>query len=221
MNTHAHKTANKTSAALRVGAVAAAAGLALGAAALPAQAASITGKKCSVSGQVKKAGAKVHVCTANNGALAWNSGVTLSKAAAKPSVSSGWAKAAKRSEMSAAFGMLGNSSAQSMTVVAASTPYAKAVQLHEVVMKDGAMVMQEKAGGFVIPASGILELKPGGNHLMFIGLKKDVTAGKMVPITLYTSTGGSVTIKVLAKVFNGANEEYPGGGHGTMAVDVR
>lgn len=212
---------NKRDIAVKTGAAAVAAGLLVGAVALPAQASAPTGKKCAVSGQVKKADNKVHVCTTNDGKLTWGVGIAQIKVAAKPSVSGGWAKAAEKSGMSAAFGMLGNSSSQPMTIVAATTPYAKAVQMHEVVMKDGAMVMQEKPGGFVIPASGTLELKPGGNHLMFIGLKKEVKAGKQVPVTLYTSNGGSVTIKVLVKVFNGANEEYPGGGHGTMAVDAR
>jgi copper(I)-binding protein len=96
-------------------------------------------------------------------------------------------------------------------IIGAFSSYAKAVQLHEVVAKDGAMVMQQKAGGFAIPAGGMLELKPGGNHLMFVGITKPITAGMQIPVTLITADGGLLRVKVLAKVYNGANEDYAGG----------
>jgi copper(I)-binding protein len=113
--------------------------------------------------------------------------------------------------MSAAFGMVKNPSAQAVRVIGAYSSYAKAVQLHEVVAKDGSMVMQQKAGGFAIPANGMLELKPGGNHLMFVGITKPITAGAQIPVTLITSDGGLLRVKVLAKVYNGANETYMSG----------
>ena len=122
----------------------------------------------------------------------------------------GWAKAAD-SGMSAAFGMVKNPTAKPVRIIGAYSSYAKAVQLHEVVAKDGAMVMQQKAGGFAIPASGMLELKPGGNHLMFLGITKPITAGTQIPVTLITADGGLLRVKVLAKVYNGANETYMSG----------
>ncbi len=83
--------------------------------------------------------------------------------------------------MSAAFGMVTNPTAKPVRIIGAYSSYAKAVQLHEVVAKDGAMVMQQKTGGFAIPAGGMLELKPGGNHLMFVGITKPITAGRDDP----------------------------------------
>jgi periplasmic copper chaperone A len=82
------------------------------------------------------------------------------------------------------------------------------LQLHEVVDKDGSMVMQQKNGGFVIPAGGMLTLKPGGSHVMFMDLTKPIKAGDMVPVTLITSDGGLFKTKVLGKVYNGGNETY-------------
>lgn len=206
--------------AIKAAAAALGVGLVVSVAAAPAASAGVAGKKCAVSGQVKQAKGQFHVCTKNSaGDLKWGKGTTVSKSTVSVMVHDGWAKAAKKKDttMSAAFGMLHNMGSSSVTIVAAKTKYAKAVQMHEMVMKDGAMVMQEKPGGFTIPAAGSLELKPGGNHLMFIGLKKNIKVGKFVPITLYTSTGSKVTIKVLAKNFSGANEEYPGGDHGGMS----
>jgi copper(I)-binding protein len=57
----------------------------------------------------------------------------------------------------------------------------------------------------------MMELKPGGNHLMFMKLTKPITAGSMIPVTLITADGGTLKTKVLAKVYAGANETYDGG----------
>ena len=94
------------------------------------------------------------------------------------------------------------------TVIGATSPYATAVQLHEVVDKDGTMVMQQRPGGFKVAPGAMLELKPGGNHLMFMGLRKPITAGALVPVTLIMSDGSQLTFKALGKVFAGANENY-------------
>ena len=168
------------------------------------------GTTCAVSGMVEYNHGTVFVCTSRTeGAKPrWGTGRPVSKSALV--AKEGWAKAAD-SGMSAAFGIITNPTATPVRVIGATSPYAKAVQLHEVVDKDGSMVMQQKSGGFVIPAGGMLELKPGGNHLMFMGLKKPITAGAMVPITLITADGGIMRTTVMAKVYNGANESYDGG----------
>lgn len=191
------------------------AALATGAAVLTAAPASAheapkPGSTCAMSGMVEYNHGTVFVCTSRTeGAKPrWGTGRPVSKSAL--AVKEGWAKAAD-SGMSAAFGIITNPTAKPVRVVGATSPYAKAVQLHEVVDKDGSMVMQQKSGGFVIPAGGMLELKPGGNHLMFMGLKKPITAGAMVPITLITADGGIMRTTVMAKVYNGANESYDGG----------
>ena len=70
------------------------------------------------------------------------------------------------------------------------------------------MVMQEKEKGFVIPAGETVMLKPGGDHLMFMGVKKPITAGATIPITLIGSNGEQLKFRALAKVYSGANENY-------------
>jgi copper(I)-binding protein len=197
---------------LRSGAALTAALLAAGLAAAPAQARETpkTGATCALSGMTQIGNGKVYVCVSRTEGVKprWGKGMPVSRTAI--TLSDGWAKAAD-SGMSAAFGMVRNPSGQAVRVIGASSPYAKAVQLHEVVAQDGAMVMQQKAGGFVIPANGMLELKPGGNHLILMGITKPITAGMQIPVTLITADGGLLRVKVLAKVYNGANETYDGG----------
>jgi copper(I)-binding protein len=168
------------------------------------------GSTCAMSGMVLVDHGKVQVCTSKTatGKPRWSAATTTSKSPL--TISDGWAKAADKG-MSAAFGMVKNPTTKAIRVIGATSPYSGVVQLHEVVDKDGSMVMQQKAGGFVIPAGGMLELKPGGSHLMFMDLKQPIKAGTSVPVTLITADGGTMTVKVLGKVYSGANETYTGG----------
>lgn len=110
--------------------------------------------------------------------------------------------------MTGSFGTLVNGSDADITVTAASSPAAGVVELHEVVMSGGEMVMQPKPGGFVVPAGGSLTLEPGGLHIMLMGLTSAIAPGADVPITLTLSNGESITYTTVAKDFAGGNESY-------------
>ena len=93
------------------------------------------------------------------------------------------------------------------------------MEIHEVVDKDGAMVMQPKEGGLVVPAGGSAELKPGSDHLMLMKLPAPIEAGDEVEITVVCDTGGSVTWTSVAKPFEGGAESYVPA-EGSMDVHV-
>ena len=70
--------------------------------------------------------------------------------AAALTLTDGYVKAAGKSgdmAMSAIFGTLTNSSSSPITVVSGTCDAAMTVELHEVVMKDGSMKMQQREGG--------------------------------------------------------------------------
>lgn len=118
-----------------------------------------------------------------------------------------WVKATE-DEMTGAFGMITNASDTEVTITAATSPSAGKVEIHEVVDNDGAMVMQPKAGGLVVPASGSAALKPGADHLMLMELSAPIEAGDEVEITATCEGGGTVTWTSVAKPFDGADETY-------------
>jgi hypothetical protein len=62
-------------------------------------------------------------------------------------------------------------------------------------VKDGVMTMRPVSGGLEIPAGGKIALKPGGYHLMFIGLKRQPKQGEKFPATLTFEKAGSVTVE--------------------------
>jgi copper(I)-binding protein len=68
-------------------------------------------------------------------------------------------------------------------------------EVHEMAVKDGVMTMRPVEGGVEIPAGGKVELKPGGYHLMLIGLKQPAKQGESFPATLTFEKAGSVTVE--------------------------
>ncbi|MBI4942977.1 MAG: copper chaperone PCu(A)C [Actinobacteria bacterium] len=142
---------------------------------------------------------------------------TTGAAATTPvTVSDTWVKSAD-SGMTAMFGMIKNTGSTDVTVVSATSDAAEMLELHEVVMVDGAMKMQPKKGGFTIPAGGTHELKPGGDHVMFMGLKNPVKAGDPVTVVLTLADGSTVTVNSVGKDFTGANESYQPTPSGSMS----
>jgi periplasmic copper chaperone A len=80
-------------------------------------------------------------------------------------------------------------------LVAASSPAADHVELHIMSMQGNVMRMQQ-VKEFDVPAHGELALKPGGNHLMFIGLKEPFKEGAKVPVTLRFEKAGEVEVQL-------------------------
>lgn len=89
--------------------------------------------------------------------------------------------------------------------------FAGMAQVHETVTKDGTSAMQELKDGLPIPANGMVELKPGGYHIMIMNVKKPVAAGDVVSVELLFEKAGTVSIKPVAQEIQGA-----GGNMGNM-----
>ncbi len=123
-------------------------------------------------------------------------------------VTDAWVKAAE-SGMTAAFGVIENTGETDVTVVAASTAAAMTAQLHETTDDGtGTMTMREKDGGLPIAAGEVLELAPGGNHIMLMDVTEPIVAGDEITIALEFADGSTVEFTAPAKDFTGANENY-------------
>lgn len=135
--------------------------------------------------------------------------------ASSVSYTDGWVKAvpADGMKMSAMFGTLHNAATQEATLVSAECgPTVGMVELHETVADgSGGMKMQPKDGGMVIPAGGSLELAPGGNHIMLMGLTDALKAGDELSCVATFADGTTMRLTAPVKDFAGANESYHGG----------
>ena len=97
---------------------------------------------------------------------------------------------------SAAYMEISNSGADADRLVAATTPNARKVELHEHVNQDGVMKMRPLEDGIEVPANGSVSLAPGGLHIMIMGLDEKLVAGKTIPITLTFERQGEMTLDV-------------------------
>lgn len=109
--------------------------------------------------------------------------------------------------MTGVFMTIKNETDHEMVVTGGKSDNAPMVGIHEVV--DG--VMQEKAGGLVISARASAELKPGGDHVMLMGMPAGLAAGDEVTITLTLSDGQTINVTAPVKVVNLEQEHYHSG----------
>jgi len=75
------------------------------------------------------------------------------------------------------------SAEQDTRLIAARSPVAGVVELHEMVMDGDVMKMRQIPGLDIVPGR-VLDLKPGGFHVMLLDLKGQLRGGDVVPITL-------------------------------------
>lgn len=103
-------------------------------------------------------------------------------------------------------------SAKDTRLVAASSPVAPVVEIHEMSMVNNVMKMREVKGIDVRPGAGV-DLKPGGYHVMLMNLPRQVKEGETVPLTLTfeDKEGKRQSVEVAAPVK--ALTKAPGG-HG-------
>jgi copper(I)-binding protein len=80
-------------------------------------------------------------------------------------------------------------------LVAASSPAASRVELHTMAMDNGVMRMHE-VPAIDLPPGGEVKLKPGGLHMMLVGLKAPLAAGTRVPMRLTFEHAGSIDVDV-------------------------
>ena len=66
--------------------------------------------------------------------------------------------------------------------------------LHETVLQDGVMKMQH-VDALDIPANGQLRMKPGGYHIMLMGLAKPLKEGDEIELTLIFEKAGEMKVK--------------------------
>lgn len=96
---------------------------------------------------------------------------------------------------SAVYLRIHNEGQRPVRLLRAQADVAQAVELHETRMEGDVMRMQQVQGGIEIPAGGQAELKPGGLHIMLIGLIQDLKVDDGFPVTLEFDDGTSLTVQ--------------------------
>lgn len=96
----------------------------------------------------------------------------------------------------AAYMTIVNQSAEPDRLTGLSGPVAQRIELHESREVGGVMTMRLVEGGLVVVPNAPLELRPGGLHVMLIGLRKPLVAGQTFSLTLHFEKVGDFTVRV-------------------------
>jgi copper(I)-binding protein len=125
-------------------------------------------------------------------------------------VEQAWARATPASARTGAVYMtLTNKANTADRLTGASSDVAAKVQIHEMAVVNGVMQMRQLVNGLTIPAGGSVTLKPGRYHVMLIELKKPLTAGETIPLTLTFAKARNISLTVPVKAM-GASQNSQG-----------
>src|SRR5882757_3286659 len=81
-------------------------------------------------------------------------------------------------------------------LIAVKSPAADKVEIHEMKMDGNVMRMRELEQGIEIAPGATIDLKPGGFHIMFMGLKAPFAKDTKVPLTLVFEKAGSIAVEL-------------------------
>jgi len=95
----------------------------------------------------------------------------------------------------AAYLVLINGSGQDDALVGVTSPQAATVELHETVAGASGMMAMQPVARIELPKGARVELKPGGYHIMLIGLTQELKVGDTVELTLRFEHGPALVVQ--------------------------
>ena len=114
-------------------------------------------------------------------------------------VSDAWARPSPMMERAgAAYMVLQNNGAAEDKLLSVESDVAKTIELHETKESNGMMAMSP-VPNVSVPANGKAELKPGGYHVMLIGLTRELKVGDKVQLTLNFEKAGKIPVTAEVK----------------------
>ena len=125
-----------------------------------------------------------------------------------------WARAtAPQQQNGAAYFTVTNHGNTADRLVAAASPVAATVELHtHAVDSEGVMRMRE-VQSIEVPAGEAAALRPGGLHIMLIGLENRLVEGEAFPLTLVFEAAGEIEVEVQVEAVTFGVGDAPAAGH--------
>lgn len=124
----------------------------------------------------------------------------------------GWARASATpaAKAGAAFFVIHNKGGNDDVLIGARSEVGGKTEVHTHKHENGVMKMMP-AGDVVVPAGGMAMMKPGGLHVMLMGLHGPLKEGEHFMVTLEFAKAGEVAVPVMTM---GVAAKGPEGGHG-------
>ena len=133
-------------------------------------------------------------------------------------ISAPWARATpKGATVGAGYMTITNNGSAPDRLISGASDVSNRFEIHEMTMDNGVMRMRPIAKGMELKPGQSVELKPGGNHVMFLGLKKPLAQGEHVKATLAFEKAGKVEVDFTIESIGaqtGGGHAMPGMKHG-------
>ncbi|HYG26208.1 MAG TPA: copper chaperone PCu(A)C [Caulobacteraceae bacterium] len=107
-----------------------------------------------------------------------------------------WSRPAAAGMNGAGYLSVTNNGKAADVLVAVESPAAATVEIHEASTAGGVMRMRKLPDGLAIAPGATVSLKPGGNHLMLLKLKRPLKVGDKVAATLVFKRAGRVKVSL-------------------------
>jgi len=127
-------------------------------------------------------------------------------------VTQAWSRPASAGGMGVGYAKITNTGSEPDVLVGATSDAAERAELHETSISPEGVASMKKVESVEIAPGKSIELKPGGMHLMLIGLKAPINAGDKVKASLNFKKAGAVPVEFTANT----SPPDAGGGHEHM-----
>lgn len=112
-------------------------------------------------------------------------------------------------KVAGAYVSVANSGPKADVLLGGKFDVADKVEVHDMTMTDGVMRMRLLDKGLEVPAGGAVELRPGGLHIMLMGLKQPLKQGEPITGVLTFRDAGDVAVTLPVEA---AGSPGPGAG---------
>ena len=107
-----------------------------------------------------------------------------------------WARPAASGDNGAVYFIISNATNTEDRLLSINTNVASAAEVHRSMMDSNGVMSMEMQEAMLVPAQQEIIFKPGGLHVMLVGLTQDLKAGDTITIILNFKEAGSLTIEV-------------------------
>lgn len=136
-------------------------------------------------------------------------------------VSAPWARATpKGAAVGGGYMTITNTGSMPDRLIGGASEIASRFEVHEMSMDNSVMKMRELAQGLEIKPGEKVEFKPGSYHVMFMGLKQQLTQGQHFKATLQFEKAGKVEVDFAIEGL-GALSPASGGGHAMPGMNMK
>ena len=129
-------------------------------------------------------------------------------------ISAAWVRATpKGASVGGGYLTIANAGAAADRLIGGASDASARFEIHEMSMDGGVMRMRALPNGLEIKSGQKIELRPGGNHVMFVGLTRSLEPGQQVKVMLTFEKAGKVEVEFPVQPIGAQNMH---GGKGQM-----